>query len=137
MIQIAKALEAPVSLPCTLRRFKPSEHSCRGSNNCYVWSLNFQQLKDAVTSAATETISNMETDDVEQTPTPSTSTKRNSVVTNETGDQESLLANEYSASRSTAISMNPSDFVGVRSRRNSRVSMENRLNDGKSTDEQK
>lgn len=32
-----------ISLPCTLRKCKGSD-SCRGSNNCYVWAMDFEQL---------------------------------------------------------------------------------------------
>ncbi|KAJ6645653.1 Protein goliath, partial [Pseudolycoriella hygida] len=32
-----------ISLPCTLRKCKGSD-SCRGSNNCYVWAMDFGQL---------------------------------------------------------------------------------------------
>ena len=36
-------LRASISLPCTLKKCK-SSNDCRGSNNCYVWALDFQQL---------------------------------------------------------------------------------------------
>lgn len=42
-----RSLQVPnsASLPCTLRKCKNGE-SCRGSNNCYVWSSEMQKKTD-------------------------------------------------------------------------------------------
>lgn len=48
--------QASISLPCTLRKCKNSETSCHGSNNCYVWALDIQQLSkrnDETSTAST------------------------------------------------------------------------------------
>lgn len=36
------SIQQAVSLPCTLR--KDSDSSCHGSNNCYAWALEIQQI---------------------------------------------------------------------------------------------
>lgn len=41
-------MHTSISLPCTLKKCKHSDTSCRGSNNCYIWALDFNELAQKV-----------------------------------------------------------------------------------------
>lgn len=106
---MSKKIDSSISLPCTLRRVKTPDPSCRGSNNCYVWSIKYD-----------ETFNTLSKDySAEYLQSEENLTESNSHDDVDSKDHDFLLVNEQGAGSSAGVTT--SDY-NIRSRRNSRAS---------------
>lgn len=94
-----------ISLPCTLRKCKTqsaTDSTCHGSNNCYMWTLDYQQLM--------KKIDKLDRDNATTKPTasPAVCPRSRTICTDAHGsDNEFLLAADLAGSSASATDSPP------------------------------
>lgn len=106
-------MESSISLPCTLRRVKTPDPYCRGSNNCYVWSIKYNESMNNLSDDRILCAANQQEDD------DKCSNEINQQDEMESRDNDFLLANEQSIASSSVVCLKE---CNIRSRRNSKAS---------------